>query len=105
MGPGPGREAVVAGDLRQAGGAGHTYQPPGGTLVARGLSVGPFVGLDPCGVNRRLDITFGRFPSVSARMSFRDYNSSLARSASAERSPFSSVTWAYSGCPIIRWIT
>lgn len=35
-----------------------------GKLVARGLSVGPFVGLGPCGLNRRLDITFGRFPSV-----------------------------------------
>lgn len=35
-----------------------------GKLVARGLSVGPFVGLGPCGLNRRLDITFGRLPSV-----------------------------------------
>ena len=35
-----------------------------GKPVARGLSVGPFVGLGPCGLNRRLDITFGRFPSV-----------------------------------------
>ena len=33
-------------------------------LVARGLSVGPFVGLGPCGLNRRLDFTFGRHSSV-----------------------------------------
>ena len=36
-------------------------------LAQRGanvISVGPFVGLGPCGLNRRLDITFGRFPSV-----------------------------------------
>jgi 2-polyprenyl-6-hydroxyphenyl methylase/3-demethylubiquinone-9 3-methyltransferase len=35
-----------------------------GALVARGFRVGPFVGLGPCGLNRRLDFTFGRFPSV-----------------------------------------
>ena len=33
-------------------------------LVARGLSVGPFVGLGPCGLDRRLDFTFGRFSSL-----------------------------------------
>jgi 2-polyprenyl-6-hydroxyphenyl methylase/3-demethylubiquinone-9 3-methyltransferase len=33
-------------------------------LVARGLSVGQIVGLGPCGLNRRLDFTFGRLPSV-----------------------------------------
>jgi 2-polyprenyl-6-hydroxyphenyl methylase/3-demethylubiquinone-9 3-methyltransferase len=36
----------------------------GAKLSARGLDVGPFVGLAPCGINRRLDFTFGRFPSV-----------------------------------------
>ena len=35
-----------------------------GKLVARGLRVGPFVGLGPRGINRRLDFTFGRFPST-----------------------------------------
>jgi 2-polyprenyl-6-hydroxyphenyl methylase/3-demethylubiquinone-9 3-methyltransferase len=35
-----------------------------GALVARGFRVGPFVGLGPCGLNRRLDFTFGRLPSV-----------------------------------------
>jgi len=33
-------------------------------LGARGLSVGPFVGIGPCGINRRLDVTFGRLPSI-----------------------------------------
>ena len=33
-------------------------------LVARGLSVGSLVGFGPCGLNRRLDFTFGRLPSV-----------------------------------------
>ena len=33
-------------------------------LVARGLSVGPIVGLGPCGLDRRLDFTFGRLPTV-----------------------------------------
>ena len=33
-------------------------------LVARGLSVGQIVGLGPCGLNRRFDLTFGRLPSV-----------------------------------------
>jgi len=33
-------------------------------LVACGLSVGPFVGLGPCGLDRRLDFTFGRLPSL-----------------------------------------
>jgi len=33
-------------------------------LSARGFDVGPFVGLSPRGLNRRLDFTFGRFPSV-----------------------------------------
>ena len=30
----------------------------------RGLAVGPLVGLGPRGINRRLDFTFGRLPSV-----------------------------------------
>jgi 2-polyprenyl-6-hydroxyphenyl methylase/3-demethylubiquinone-9 3-methyltransferase len=34
-------------------------------LAARGFDVGPFVGLGPRGLNRRLDFTFGRLPSVS----------------------------------------
>ena len=33
-------------------------------LEARGLSVGSLVGLGPRGLNRRLDFTFGRLPSV-----------------------------------------
>ena len=33
-------------------------------LVSRGLIVGPFVGLGPCGLNRRLDFTFGRLPTL-----------------------------------------
>ena len=33
-------------------------------LVARGLSVGPCVGLGPCGLDRRLDFTFGRLSSL-----------------------------------------
>jgi 2-polyprenyl-6-hydroxyphenyl methylase/3-demethylubiquinone-9 3-methyltransferase len=33
-------------------------------LNARGFDVGPFVGLAPRGLNRRLDFTFGRVPSV-----------------------------------------
>ena len=33
-------------------------------LTARGFDVGPLVGLAPVGLNRRLDFTFGRFPSV-----------------------------------------
>jgi 2-polyprenyl-6-hydroxyphenyl methylase/3-demethylubiquinone-9 3-methyltransferase len=33
-------------------------------LGARGFVVGPFVGLAPRGLNRRLDFTFGRFPST-----------------------------------------
>jgi len=33
-------------------------------LVARGLCVGPLVGLGPRGLDRRLDFTFGRLPSV-----------------------------------------
>lgn len=33
-------------------------------LVARGLDVGPFVGLGPRGLNRRLDFTFGRLPTL-----------------------------------------
>jgi 2-polyprenyl-6-hydroxyphenyl methylase/3-demethylubiquinone-9 3-methyltransferase len=33
-------------------------------LVARGLSVGQIIGLGPRGLDRRLDFTFGRLPSV-----------------------------------------
>lgn len=33
-------------------------------LVERGFAVGPIVGLSPNGLNRRLDFTFGRFPST-----------------------------------------
>jgi hypothetical protein len=33
-------------------------------LSVRGLAVGPLVGLGPRGINRRLDFTFGRLPSV-----------------------------------------
>lgn len=33
-------------------------------LEGRGYEVGPIVGLAPVGINRRLDVTFGRFPSV-----------------------------------------
>jgi 2-polyprenyl-6-hydroxyphenyl methylase / 3-demethylubiquinone-9 3-methyltransferase len=33
-------------------------------LTARGFDVGPLIGLAPVGINRRLDFTFGRFPSV-----------------------------------------
>jgi 2-polyprenyl-6-hydroxyphenyl methylase / 3-demethylubiquinone-9 3-methyltransferase len=33
-------------------------------LSERGLAVGPLVGLGPRGINRRLDFTFGRLPSV-----------------------------------------
>jgi len=33
-------------------------------LRARGFELGPIVGLAPCGINRRLDFTFGRFPST-----------------------------------------
>ncbi len=33
-------------------------------LKTRGFDVGPFVGLGPCGIDRRLDFTFGRLPSV-----------------------------------------
>lgn len=33
-------------------------------LTAHGFEVGPFVGLAPTGLNRRLDFTIGRFPSV-----------------------------------------
>ena len=33
-------------------------------LSARGLTVGPLVGLGPRGINRRLDFTFGKLPSV-----------------------------------------
>jgi len=33
-------------------------------LVTRGFCVGPLVGLGPRGLNRRLDFTFGRLPSV-----------------------------------------
>ncbi len=33
-------------------------------LMQRGFEVGPIVGLAPTGINRRLDFTFGRFPSV-----------------------------------------
>ncbi len=33
-------------------------------LQERGLAAGPFVGLGPRGLNRRLDFTFGRLPSV-----------------------------------------
>jgi 2-polyprenyl-6-hydroxyphenyl methylase/3-demethylubiquinone-9 3-methyltransferase len=29
-----------------------------------GFDVGPFIGLGPRGINRRLDFTFGRLPSV-----------------------------------------
>lgn len=33
-------------------------------LSERGFAMGPIVGLAPIGINRRLDFTFGRFPSV-----------------------------------------
>jgi 2-polyprenyl-6-hydroxyphenyl methylase/3-demethylubiquinone-9 3-methyltransferase len=33
-------------------------------LAQRGFDVGPLVGLGPRGLNRRLDVTFGRLPSV-----------------------------------------
>ena len=33
-------------------------------LTARGFDAGQFVGLGPRGINRRLDFTFGRLPSV-----------------------------------------
>ena len=33
-------------------------------LVSRGLIVGPFFGLGPCGLNRCLDFTFGRLPTL-----------------------------------------
>lgn len=33
-------------------------------LAERGFEVGPIVGLSPNGLNRRLDFTFGRFPST-----------------------------------------
>jgi len=33
-------------------------------LSERGFAVGPLVGLGPRGINRRLDFTFGRLPSV-----------------------------------------
>jgi 2-polyprenyl-6-hydroxyphenyl methylase/3-demethylubiquinone-9 3-methyltransferase len=33
-------------------------------LAGRGYDVGPIVGLAPTGINRRLDFTFGRFPST-----------------------------------------
>jgi 2-polyprenyl-6-hydroxyphenyl methylase/3-demethylubiquinone-9 3-methyltransferase len=33
-------------------------------LSERGLAVGPLVGLGPRGINRRLDFTFGKLPSV-----------------------------------------
>jgi len=33
-------------------------------LSQRGFALGPLVGLGPRGVNRRLDFTFGRLPSV-----------------------------------------
>lgn len=33
-------------------------------LVLRGFDVGPFSGLAPTGLDRRLDFTFGRFPSL-----------------------------------------
>ena len=33
-------------------------------LVARGFDVGPFYGLAPTGLNRRLDFTMGHFPSL-----------------------------------------
>lgn len=33
-------------------------------LIERGFDVGPIVGLAPNGLNRRLDFTFGRFPST-----------------------------------------
>ncbi len=35
---------------------------------------------------------------------FLNYNKLLANSASSERSPFSRLIWAYSGCPFIRSI-
>ena len=31
-------------------------------LTKRGFTVGPIVGLGPTGINRRLDLTFGRLP-------------------------------------------
>jgi 2-polyprenyl-6-hydroxyphenyl methylase/3-demethylubiquinone-9 3-methyltransferase len=33
-------------------------------LESRGYELGPIVGLAPVGINRRLDFTFGRFPST-----------------------------------------
>ena len=36
----------------------------GSKLVVRGLSIDPLVGLGPRGLDRRLDVTFGRLPSV-----------------------------------------
>lgn len=33
-------------------------------LIERGFDVGPFRGLAPTGLDRRLDFTFGRFPSL-----------------------------------------
>ena len=33
-------------------------------LIARGFDVGPFRGLAPIGLNRRFDVTMGRFPSL-----------------------------------------
>jgi len=36
----------------------------GALLAKRGFDVGPIVGLAPSGINRRLDFTFGRFPST-----------------------------------------
>jgi 2-polyprenyl-6-hydroxyphenyl methylase/3-demethylubiquinone-9 3-methyltransferase len=36
----------------------------GSKLAQRGFDVGPMVGLGPRGLDRRLDFTFGRLPSV-----------------------------------------
>ncbi len=33
-------------------------------LLARGFDMGPLAGLGPCGIDRRLDFTFGRLPSL-----------------------------------------